>query len=112
MDISKLKLEINRYLDAMKKEGYNFQFVALIPAYPGITDTSYILQVKASWITNSFIAFDYMTPKLFEILNQPTRAMINRIDIYNEDGELFCQTEDLILINDINYKPSLHRVEI
>jgi hypothetical protein len=109
MDIKDLKTQVENYIKAMKEDGHNFQFVALIPTYPGISDTSYILQVKADWIQDCFTAFEYMTPKMFEVIKDVSvRKCLNRIDIYNEHNELHCRSEDLILINEIGYRPLLH----
>lgn len=108
MDIKQLKLNVNKYIVAMKKDGKDFLFVALIPTYPGIDDTSYILQVKADWIDRIHCkkVFDYMIPKMFEVLDQPTRRCINRIDIFDEKSDIYCMSKDLIIRNSINYNPT------
>ena len=108
MDIKQLIEEVRKYIAAMEVEGKKFSFVALIPTYPGVSDSSYILQVKADWIEQTYCkkVFDYMIPKMFEVLEQPTRELINRIDIFDKKGELHCIAEDLILVNDIGYNPA------
>ena len=102
-----MKSDIKKYIESIKKDGKDFSFVALIPTYPGLANTSYILQVKADWIENTYSkkVFDYMVPKMFEILDQPTRMCINRIDIFDENGDIYCMSDDLILVNKIKYSP-------
>lgn len=110
MDIKQLKDEVIRFINAMKEDGKTFTFVALIPTYPGVTDTSYILQVKGDWIdgVDCVKIFDYMVPKMFTVLEQSTREFINRINIYDSKNDLHCSNGDLILINEINYNPANH----
>jgi hypothetical protein len=110
MDIKELKSEVRKYIAAMKKDGKDISFAALIPVYPWLEDTSYVLQVSADWIENMSFkeVIDYMIPKMFEVLDERTRLFINRVDTFDEKGDVFCESKDLILINKIYYNPTNH----
>jgi len=54
MDIKQLIAEVRKYIAALESDGKKFSFVALIPTYPGVSDSSYILQVKADWIEQTY----------------------------------------------------------
>ena len=85
-------------------------FVGLIPAYPGIDDTSYIVQAKADWIENHTCddGARYLVSKLYQWLDAETLKYIDRVAVYKESGRLHCMSEFLILRNKINYDPLLY----
>jgi len=108
MDIKQLKEEVRKYIAAMEADGKKFSFVALIPTFPGVSDTPYTLQVFGDWIEHTYIkkVFDYMIPKMFEVLELPARQCIFNIETYKKNGSEFCNSEDLILVNEIKYNPN------
>ena len=110
MDIEQLKAAVERVVQAIEQDSRKFKFVGLIPAYPGIADTSFILQVSADWLDNHTCTDNirYIIDKLYKHLDKSDLRYINRIDIYDERGWLHCLSENLILRNEINYKPEEH----
>lgn len=112
MDTEILKKEVQRVIDALEAEGKIFDFVALIPTYPGDSQTSYIIQVHGDWITRSnfWESFSIVSDKLFEILDKSILLYINRIAPLDKHSDIQPWDEDLILINKINYKPDIWRL--
>lgn len=112
MDIEVLKKEVQRVIDALKADGKVFDFVALIPTYPGDSQTSYIIQVHGDWINkeNFWENFDLISRKLFDVLDKSIIRYINRIAPLDKNSDIQPWDEDLILINKINYKPDIWRL--
>ena len=83
MDIGTLKNGINEYITAMKNDGKNFSYVSLLPLFYGYPETSYTLKLKADWIDKSEslkIAIDYLTDKMYDILDSSIIEIIFNID--------------------------------
>ena len=108
MGIEQLKAEVEKVIQVIEAEAHPFWFVGLIPTYPGLVADSYILQLGADWLDRHSRTdnLDYVIKKLYAILPAKAIQQINRIDIFSEDGELHCPSEDLILRNAIGYKPA------
>ena len=111
MDIKTLKSEIAKVITALQEEGKVFDFVGLTPAYPGDSQTSYIIQVSADWlnIRNPHDGLRFIVDKIFALLDKSTIRYINRvqvIDLINEDTP----KDNLILINKLNYQPNLSQL--
>ena len=87
MDKKILVTEIKRVIDAFKEEDKVFSFIGLIPVYPGIESTSYILLVNAVWIQELpyHQSISLITHKLFDVLDSKVIRYINRVEIYNEN---------------------------
>ncbi len=107
MDITELKQAVEEVVQIIERDSHPFKFVGLIPAYPGVADTSYILQVSADWLDNYTCTDNsrYVIDKLYQHLSPELLRYINRLDIYSPGGYLHCMSPDLILRNEINYKP-------
>jgi hypothetical protein len=107
MVIQDLKQETEVLLQSLEKEGKSFQFVALIPAYPGFSGTSYILQLAADWLDKHSCtdSVNYVIDKMYQTFSRPALEYINRIDLYDEQGNLHCGSEEFILRNEIGYRP-------
>lgn len=112
MDTEVLKAEVWRVIKALEAEGRTFYFVALIPTYPGDSQTSYIIQIGADWMNkrNFHETLPVVSAKIFELLDESIILYINRIGLYEKNGDLQAWDEDLILINKINYKLDIWRL--
>jgi len=89
MAINHLKSEIDRVLRLIEQEGRPFQFAALTPAYPGMADTSFVLQVRADWISrpNQMEGLRYLIQKLYDNLGANTLRYLNRVGVpYGRGG--------------------------
>lgn len=87
MDKKILVTEIKKIIDSFKAEDKLFSFVGLIPVYPGIEGTSYILLVNAVWIQGLpyYQGISIITHKLFDVLDSKVIKYINRVEIYDEN---------------------------
>jgi hypothetical protein len=107
MDKRTLKENINSVIQAFKEEGHSVELAGIIPLYPEIPSTSYILQIYSSWLNEMSScgeALDTVIDKLYELLTPDVLKYINRVEICDENGDIHCMSDDLIL-NEINYQP-------
>ncbi len=80
MDKKILVNKIRQVIDSFAQENKQFSFVGLTPVYPEFDNTSYILSVKANWLTpQSGIAI--VTKRLFDLLDKKTLRYINRVEV-------------------------------
>jgi hypothetical protein len=106
MDKKILVEKIKEVISAYKAESKVFSFVGLIPVYPDSEKTSYILMVSATWLKqfdcNQSIAI--ITRKLFDVLDKKTLKLINRVEIYDNQKQLHCISDELIFEDTIGFK--------
>jgi hypothetical protein len=109
MDTSTLKSELSKVVQAFEEEGKPLSFAGIVPIYPGFKDTSYAFQVSGSFLEKNPKAIETVTEKLFQVLSQPIRRYVNRVMVYDPtsalSAPLLYPSDDLILINKLNYKP-------
>lgn len=107
MDKQTIINQIRAFNQACKDKGHTLSFCALVPEMEHYEHTSYTLQVFASWAQGMPCSdvFDILVPLLFESTTVEVREKIYRMDIYDRNGDLHCQFEDLIIENEINYNP-------
>ena len=109
MDINALKSELKRLCDVCAAEGKPFNFMALLPEYE-----EYIVQYGADWIEKDsksrYEAGFYLIKKFFDVLDLETRMCISRTLQYDPNGDVFCLWENLVIVNDIDYKINYYKV--
>ena len=109
MDKEHIKAEAMQFIKGCEDAQHKLTFCALIPQMPRYENTTYILQVAATWLENMAYSdvYDILIPIFFQTTTVEFRKRIFRIDLYDENGDLHCYFEDLILLNEINYNPTL-----
>ena len=109
MDKERIKAEALKFIAGCEAAQHKLTFCALIPQMPRYENTTYILQVAATWLEQMECSavYDLLIPIFFETTTVEFRKRIFRIDLYDKNGDLHCYFEDLILLNEINYNPTL-----
>ena len=109
MDKETLKTELLKVSRAFEQEGKPLTFAGIVPAYPGLRDTSYFYQVSGSFLDKDPNAIRTVTEKLFQELTPEIRRYIHAVRIYNptnpHSAPLLYPSDDYILVNKLNYKP-------
>ncbi len=109
MDKQTIINQVKEFNQECKNQGFGLSFCALVPDMPAYEQTSYTLQVFASWIEGMAWSdiFDILVPILFETTTIEVREKLYRIDIYDKNGNIHCWFPDLIIENQINYNPQM-----
>jgi hypothetical protein len=108
MDKFALKKNILLLVQDFKKDGHALEVVGLIPLYPDLQTTSYVLQIYSTWLNSlpsNRIAIQEVVAKLYKILPQNTVRYIHSLDICRLPTQLHCTADDLI-INELRYQPA------
>jgi hypothetical protein len=89
MDKKILVEKVKSVIQSFQQEDKGFSFVGLVPVYPGIDSTSYILSVRAAWLEplGHFNSISIISQRLFELLDKKTLRYINRVEILDENQE-------------------------
>jgi len=97
MDSKELKQRLSNFIEACKSKGRPIDEMCLIPAYPGITDSSYNVQVKAEWLNRIICseALEILIDILFDSTDVETRTNIFCIQILNDNEDVSCQSEEV-----------------
>jgi hypothetical protein len=66
-------------------------------AYPGDSSTSYILQLKASWVKDDecFRAIDFFTDVMFDVMSLEARKLIFSIQVLQSNNALHCESGEI-----------------
>lgn len=96
MDNKFLISQAKKFIKACDASGYPLNFVQLVEAYPGFTDTSYHLEVGAEWIEEIAChkAIETLTSILFKSTDFEFRKKVFAIGIHNSEDEL-CRFDDI-----------------
>ena len=93
-----------KVLKSFQNEGRDFRFAALVPVYPGLGSTSYILLVDAEWLDNMTFheAAVILTTRIFSVIQDVNiRKKINRVDVWLKGGVYERGVEAEILIDKV-----------
>lgn len=109
MDTESMKSELSKVGRAFEREGKPLTFAGIVPAYPGLHDTSYIYQVSGSFLEKNPKAIRAVTEKIFQELSPEVRRYIHAVRIYDptnpQSAPLLYPSEEYILTNKLNFKP-------
>ncbi len=97
---NKLKVELQKVINAFEQEGRPLEFVGIAPLYLQLLNTSYVVQVYAAWLdemSNCNDALNLVIDKLYELLSADVLRYINRVNIISDSGEVHCTSKGLIL---------------
>jgi hypothetical protein len=108
MDKLTLKKNILALIQAFKADGHSIEVAGIIPLYPDLQTSSYMLQIYSSWLNtlpSNRIAIQAVVDKLYQLLPPNALRYIHGIEICNLLTRLHCTTDDLI-INELRYQPA------
>jgi hypothetical protein len=104
---SLLKKELLKLVEVFKAEGQKIELLGVIPVYPDIPSTSFVVQIYSTWLNekpNYFDAIKAVTSKIYSMYPSSIIRYINRVDVCTNNSEIHCMADELI-VNDINYQP-------
>jgi hypothetical protein len=102
-----LKKELLKLVEVFKEEGQKIELLGVIPVYPDISSTSFVVQIYSTWLNekpNYFDAIKAVTSKIYSMYPSSIIRYINRVDVCTNNSEIHCMADELI-VNDINYQP-------
>jgi hypothetical protein len=108
MDKLTLKKNLLAFIKAFKADGHNIEVVGIIPLYPDLQTSSYMLQIYSSWLNtlpSNRIAIQEVVDKLYQLLPQTALRYIHGVEVCSVLNRLHCTTDDLI-INELRYQPA------
>ncbi len=115
MDKNTLVTEINTVLTSFEAEGKKFSFAALVPVFPGLPSTSYILLLDSEWLqqTSIFESTKIIIERIFEVISDiEVRKKVDSVDVWLKGQSYSAGIEAIILIDDnkisryFNYAPA------
>ncbi len=107
---------VQKVLKSFQEEGKDFHFAALVPVYPGLPSTSYVLLLDGDWLQNIsvFESRKLIIERIFKSIDEPEiRKKINSISVWNRGNAFQPGIEAEILIDDksisrfFNYAPAM-----
>jgi hypothetical protein len=108
MDKLTLKKNILALIKAFKADGHPIEVAGIIPLYPDLQTSSYVLQIYSSWLNTlpSYrIALQEVVGKLYQLLPQTALRYIHCVEVCGTLTRLHCTADDLI-INELRYQPA------
>ncbi|OWY22522.1 hypothetical protein C7N43_38120 [Sphingobacteriales bacterium UPWRP_1] len=107
MDKDTLKQHCLKVIESFTDQGHSVELAGIVPLYPQLPTTSYVLQVFSTWLNQMptcNAATNMVIARLYELMPREALRYINRVEICDENGEIHCMSDDLI-INDLNFQP-------
>jgi hypothetical protein len=94
MDSKELEIKLQGFLNACKASGKSIDKMCLMPAYPGVADSSYNVKVKGEWLNHTICseALEILIDILFEQTDVETRTNIFCIRIINDNEDVSCES--------------------
>ena len=101
MDTKELNNRLAKFFKVCKDTGRTIDAACFIPAYPGITDSSYILQIKSEWCNRTICseALEQLFDILFDTTDVKTRTNIFCIRIMDENEAISCDSANMAEFN-------------
>jgi hypothetical protein len=95
MDRAELKISLKPFQDRCAEKGRPVVDFCLEEAFPGDISTSYIIQVKAPWVDETYCseALDFLFDTLWETTEEELRKKIFSILILDSRDQLHCWQE-------------------
>jgi len=100
MDIKELVVECGVFANACDKSGLALDHFCLIPTIEGSADV-YTMNINATWIDGMACskAIDRLSTIMWEVMSVEARRKIFSINIFDENDELHCISEELLLVD-------------
>lgn len=96
---------VESVLNSFQTEGKYFSFAALIPVYPGLPSTSYVLLLDGEWLQqiSIFESTKIIIERIFKIVNDAEiRGKIDSVDVWLKGQVYQAGIEAIIIINNPN----------
>lgn len=96
MDRNKLEISLQSFREACRSKGKPLSDMCIFEAYPGDISTSYIIQVKATWVEemDCSVAIDFLFDTLWETSDENIRKHIFSIEVLDKNDQLHCVYEN------------------
>jgi hypothetical protein len=93
MDRKHLEAKLVDFRQKCQENGFPLEDFCLMPAYEGDVSSSYVIQVKGSWVDEMLCsdALDPLFDYLFATTDEDTRRHIFSISILDSKEELHCE---------------------
>jgi hypothetical protein len=90
MDRKQLERKLPEFKSFCAKKGYPIADISLEEAYPGVSDTSYFILVKAAWTTKLgySASLDILLDVLWEVFNIESRKKVFGFKILDKDDNM------------------------
>jgi len=98
MDRTELIKKLHPFLNACTSKGYPIRDLCLEEAYPGVSSTSFIVEVVAEWVDglgSCSQALDILIDILWDTVDEQTRRHIFALYILDNQDMLHCASEPL-----------------
>jgi len=101
--LNHIKEGLNSFIKKINQSEHKLDYACLIPAFEGSSNNPFILQVHAEWVNNMDCseAIKIVVDYLFDNTSPAIREKIYRIDIFDKNEILCCQSEDFVLIGEM-----------
>lgn len=102
MDKNQLIKECERFANACEAKGLTINFLKLRQAYPGISNSSFIMTIGADWIENftCYEAIHKLSTIMWEVMSLEARQNIFSIDFLTRKKHRHPTTiEEMVLVN-------------
>jgi len=100
-----LVIAVKSVLISFQSEGKGFSFAALVPVYPGLPSTSYILLLNGEWLQQMsiFESTKIIIERIFKLIDDPEiRQRVDSVDVWLKGQVYQSGVEAIILIDDAN----------
>lgn len=96
MDRNQLEVSLQSFRAACQAKEKPLANMCIFEAYPGDASTSYIIQVKASWVEDMDCsnAIDFLFDTLWETSDENVRKHIFSIEVLDSNDQLHCYYEN------------------
>jgi hypothetical protein len=95
MDRTELQELLKPFEAKCAEKGKSLDGICIEEAFPGDSSTSFIVQVKASWVDNMdcSYAIDFLFDVLWETTDEETRKKVFFIQVMDSKDELHCWSD-------------------
>lgn len=99
MDRAELKKILEPFHAKCAEKGKPLLGICVEEAFPGDTSTSFIIQVKASWVDGMYCsdAIDFLFDTLWETTNEEIRKNVFSIQVIDSTSQLHCVSDTSIM---------------
>lgn len=101
--LNQIKIELNTFISKINEGQHKLDYACLIPAFEGSFGSPFILQVNAEWVERMDCseAIKIVVDYLFDNTSIAIREKIYRIDIFDKNEAICCQSEDFVLVGEM-----------
>lgn len=101
--LNQIKAELSTFISKINEGKHKLDYACLIPAFEGTFSHPFVLQVNAEWVEKMDCseAIKIIVNYLFDNTSPELREKIYRIDIFDKNKILCCQSEDFVLYGEM-----------